>query len=34
VGLAKAQVAGVSTSAACAELTALLDGFVEEDLHG
>ena len=34
LGLAKAQVAAVGTSAARAELTALLDGFVEEDLHG
>src|ERR1019366_4810931 len=34
LGLTEAQVAGVGTSAAGAELTALLDGFVEEDLHG
>jgi hypothetical protein len=34
LGLAEAPVAAEGTSAACTELTALLDGFVEEDLHG
>jgi hypothetical protein len=33
LGFAKAQVAAIGTSATCTELTALLDGFVEEDLH-
>jgi hypothetical protein len=34
LGLAEAPVAAEGTSAACTQLTALLDGFVEEDLHG